>query len=295
MPSSEPSRTRGLASPLQALLASPLPQPGLPIRVQAVTLRGDQRKADVSLVVEVLGRALQFDERGGRFNERLELALLTVNDGGRASNGTSIDIDLRLTPDDLVRVRGTGVRWLSSLELSPGRHQLRVAGRAAGTGLSGMVTYDIVVPAPRRNGLGMSGVTLTSVPSVLMITKGKPWLDQALPTPPTAARTFVAGDQIVAAVEVYRQGSAGAASATLVARIDRRDGSPSGFEERRVVQANGPSSEPIGFPISTAKLPVGRYVLRVTLEAPGPSRSSGQCRSTSLEGEFGASSETGCQ
>ena len=58
------------------------------------------------LVVEVLGRPLQFDERGGRFNERLELALLTVNDSGRASNGTSIDIDLRLTPEDLARVQG---------------------------------------------------------------------------------------------------------------------------------------------------------------------------------------------
>ena len=268
MPSSDTARTRGLASPLQALLASPLPQPGLPIRVQAVTLRGDGRKSDVRLVVEVLGRALQFDERGGRFNERLELALLTVNDSGRASNGTSIDIDLRLTPDDLARVRGTGVRWLSALELPPGRHQLRVAGRAAGTGVSGMITHDVIVPAPRRNGLEMSGITLTSAPSVLMITRGKPWLDQALPTPPTAARTFVAGDEVVAAVEVYRQGSA-AAGATLIARIDRRDGSPTGFNERRDIQANGPNSEAVGLTISTAKLPVGSYVLRVTLEAPG--------------------------
>ncbi len=255
-PRQRTARTRGLASPLQALLASPLPQPGLPIRVQAVTLRGDGRKSDVRLVVEVLGRALQFDERGGRFNERLELALLTVNDSGRASNGTSIDIDLRLTPDDLARVRGTGVRWLSALELPPGRHQLRVAGRAAGTGVSGMITHDVIVPAPRRNGVEMSGITLTSAPSVLMITKGKPWLDQALPTPPTAARTFVAGDEVVAAVEVYRQGSA-AAGATLIARIDRRDGSPTGFNERRAVQANGPNSEAVGLTISTAKLPVG--------------------------------------
>ena len=231
-------------------------------------MRGDGRKSDVRLVVEVLGRALRFDEQGGRFNERLELALLTVNDGGRASNGTSINIDLRLTPEDLARVRSTGVRWLSALDLPPGRHQLRVAGRAAGTGISGMITHDIVVPASRRNGLDMSSVTLTSVPSVLMITKGKPWLEQALPTPPTAARTFVAGDQIVAAVEVYRQGSA-APGATLIARIDRRDGSPSGFEERHAVQAGGPGSEQVGFPISTAKLPAGRYVLRVRLEASG--------------------------
>jgi hypothetical protein len=114
----------------------------------------------------------------------------------------------------------------------------------------------------------MSGVTLTSVPSVLMITKGKAWLEQALPTPPTAARAFVAGDQITAAVEVYRQGTPGA-GATLVARIDSRDGSPSGFEERRVVQASGPGSEQIGLTISTDKLPIGHYVLRIELDAAG--------------------------
>ena len=114
----------------------------------------------------------------------------------------------------------------------------------------------------------VNGVTLTSVPSGLMITKGKPWLEQALPTPPTAARAFVAGDQMTAAVEVYRQGTP-AAGATLVARINRRDGSPSGFEERRAVQAAGPGSEAIGFPIDTAKLSVGLYVLRVSLEGAG--------------------------
>lgn len=268
VPSSEPARTSGLAAPLQELLASPLPQAGLPIRVQAVVLRGDGRKSDVRLVVEVLGRALRFDEQGGRFNERVELALMTVNDGGRASNGTSINIDLRLTPEDLGRVKGTGVRWLSALDLPPGRHQLRVAGRATGTAISGMITHDIVVPAARRNAIEMSGVTLTSVPSVLMITKGKAWLEQALQTPPTAARSFVAGDQITAAVEIYRHGSP-AAGATLVAQIDRRDGSPSGIEDRRVVNASGPASEPIGFSIDTAKVPAGRYVLRVSLESPG--------------------------
>jgi VWFA-related protein len=266
-----PAATTGLSSPLQALLASPLPQPGLPIRVQTVALGGDGRKTDVRLVVEVLGRALQFEERGGRFNERLDLALLTVNDGGRASNGTSIGMDLQLTPEDLVRVRSTGVRWLSSLELPPGRHQLRVAGRANRTGISGMITHDVVVPEGRRRGVDLSGVTITSVPSALMITKGKAWLERVLPTPPTAARTFVSGDQIVAAVEVYRA-EKGASDATLIARIDKADGSPSELNERRAVQASGPRSEQVGFPISTAKLPAGRYVLRIMLDAPGSER-----------------------
>jgi hypothetical protein len=271
VPAAAPSTTRGASATLQELLASPLPQPGLPIRVQAVTLRGDGRKCDVRLVVEVLGRSLKFEERGGRFNERLELALMTVNDSGRASNGMSIDIDLRLTPEDLARVTGTGVRWLSALELPPGRHQLRVAGRAGGTGVSGMITQDIVVPEARRGGLDMSGVTITSVPSVLMITRGKAWLDRALSTPPTAARRFVAGDQMVAAVEVYRP-ERGASDGTLTVRIERADGSPSGFNERRPVQAAGPRTEEIGIPINTAKLPAGQYVLRMTLEGPGSER-----------------------
>jgi VWFA-related protein len=266
-----PATTRGLASPLQELLASPLPQPGLPMRLQAVTLRVDGRKADVRLVVEVLGGPLRFEERGGKSNERLELALMTVNDNGRASNGTSIDIDLRLTPEDLARVKGTGVRWLSALELPPGRHQLRVAGHAIGTGLSGMITQDIVVPETRRVGFDMSGVTITSAPSVLMLTRGKAWLDHALLTPPTAARTFVAGDHVVAAVEVYRP-ERGTSDGVLSARIERADGSASGFNERRPVQAAGPRTEEIGLTIDTAKLPAGPYVFRMTLESAGSER-----------------------
>jgi VWFA-related protein len=267
-----PATTQGLSAPLQALLASPLPQPGLPIRVQAIPMRAEGRKTEVRLVVEVLGRGLQFAERDGRFSERVELALLTVNEGGRAANGTSIDMDLRLTPEDLARVKGTGVRWLSSLELPPGRHQLRVAGRAERTGITGLLTHDIVVPA-RRDGYDMSGVTITSVPSVLMVTKGKPWLEQALPTPPTAARAFVSGDQMVAAVAIYRpeRGAAAGAGAVAVA-VDRADGSPSGIADRRTLTANGPRVEEIGFPVSTTKLPAGRYVLRVTLDAPGSER-----------------------
>ena len=117
----------------------------------------------------------------------------------------------------------------------------------------------------------MSGVTITSVPSVLMITRGKAWLDRALPTPPTAARRFVAGDQMVAAVEVYRP-EKGGSDGTLTARIERADGSPSGFNERRAVHAAGPRSEEIGVPIDTAKLRASQYLLRMTLEAAGGER-----------------------
>ena len=58
----------------------------------------------------------------------------------------------------------------------------------------------------------------------------------------------------------------------MTARIERSDGSPSGFNERRAVQAAGPRTEEIGVPIDTAKLPAGQYALRMTLEAAAGER-----------------------
>ena len=49
----------------------------------------------------------------------------------------------------------------------------------------------------------MSGVTISSLPSILMLTRGKSWLDASLTSPPSAARVFVQGDRLTAAVEVY--------------------------------------------------------------------------------------------
>jgi VWFA-related protein len=127
-----PRRASAADDDLATLLASPLPHPGLPIRIQAVPFRKDSRKGLVQLVIEVPGRSLSLSERGGRFEERVELALLTIDDRARAANGRSTRLDLRLTPEEAERVRTTGVRWLTRLELAPGRHQVRVAARAAG-------------------------------------------------------------------------------------------------------------------------------------------------------------------
>jgi hypothetical protein len=104
-----PVRT-GPSADLGALLASPLPASEPPIRIQAIPFRGDARKSVVDLVVEVLGKSLRFAERSGRFEERIELALLTVDEGGRAANGRFATFDLRLPPDQYQGVKATGIR-----------------------------------------------------------------------------------------------------------------------------------------------------------------------------------------
>jgi VWFA-related protein len=261
-PRSSPSARDGLAT----LLASPLPHPGLTIRVQAIPFRGDDRKGVVQLVIEVLGRSLALTQRNGRFEERIELALLTVDARARASNGKSTTIDLRLTSEEADRVRATGVRWLSRLELPPGHHQVRVAGRANGSGATGLTTVDVDLPRFDAAQPAMSGVTLTSLPSVLMVTRGNGWLQEAIGTPPSATRSFVAGDRLTAAVEVYLP-SAFRSAATVTARIEWPDGSRSPVGNRTSQALPGARGEVVAFPIDTIALPPGRYVLRMALTA----------------------------
>jgi hypothetical protein len=271
MPAAEaPARpVSGLLPELSLLLASPLPSAGLPIRLQSIAFKGTEKKRTVQLVIEVLGQPLSFQERGGRFEERIDLALLTVDDRARAGNGKSTTIELRLPPAEMARVRTTGVRWLSRLDLPPGRHQLRVAGRALRSGLTGMVTHTIDVPAFEPDRLALSGITMTSLPAVLSVTRGDVWLQGILETPPSAARSFVAGDRIAAGVEVYVPPSA-RSGVDVTVHLGWADRSRSHTTRRTLdPQTAGSRTEAIGFAIDTGTLPPGRYVLHLTATRRG--------------------------
>lgn len=262
-----PRPVAGVSSELTELLASPLPATGLGLRVQAVAFKGDRSRRDVQIVIEVLGSGLRFDEREGRAEERIDLALVTVDDRGRAGNGRSTTIEMRLPAADAARVKTTGVRWLSKLDLPPGRHQLRIAARAAKSGTSGLVTHVVDVPRFDPDRMFMSGVTLTSLPSVLMMTRGKGWLEATLDTPPSAGRTFVGGDQVTAAVDVHVPPNR-AADAAVVAEIDAPGQPGQPIAARAGSKASGSTRE-VAFPIDTRGMAPGAYVLRVTATAAG--------------------------
>ncbi|MEN3336612.1 MAG: hypothetical protein V7647_288 [Acidobacteriota bacterium] len=264
-----PASTPGVPGPLAQLLASPLPKAGLPLRVQAVPFFGSDGKPVLQLVVEILGAGLQFDERGGRAHERVEVALLTVDERGKAANGRSTAIDLSLPPEELARVRTTGVRWLSKLDLGPGRYQVRVAAAAERTGESGLVTIVVEVPRFDREKLSMSGVTMTSLPSVVMLTRGKPWLESSLETPPSAARTFVAGDRVTAAVQVYGPDH-GQSEAAVVAALEGPAGDVVSLAPVPGT-AGRAGARDVVFKFDTGPLRRGEYVLRIVGTLPGGS------------------------
>ena len=258
--------TGGLADDLRALLASPLPKPGLPMRVQAIPFSRGEKRGAALLVVEVLGDTLRFDRRGDRFEETIELATMTVDAKAKGGNGRSTRIALRLDTEELQRVRATGVRWLEQFELAPGRYQVRVAGRATGTGIAGLVTCDVEIPRLDPQRPGISGIALTSLTSVIMITRGESALG-ALQTPPSAARRFVAGDRLVAAVELFVPGR----ELRVTAEVVWPDGSKTSPLVTTVHGSVHGRHEQVTFPIDTAALGPGAFVLRVAAAETEPS------------------------
>jgi VWFA-related protein len=276
-PPAEPQTTdtaapKGLHEQLAWLLSSPLPVGGLPIRVHAASFRGDGKKAVVQIVTEVQGEALVFVERGGRFESRLELASFTVDSRGHGANGHATTIDLKLPRTDYDRVRASGIRWLSQLELAPGRYQLRVAGRAPASARAGLVTADVDVPA-FAGVHSLSGVSLTSAASATMLTQGRArQASQALGTPPTAERVFVAGDQVAAVFEVY---SPVAGAETLALRLEQLADGLVVTERSVPIQTHGsPGVASVDLQLFAGAEPVppGHYLLRVRLDGrePGP-------------------------
>jgi VWFA-related protein len=258
------------AAELQAMLASPLPLGRLTLRLQAIAFRKDARKGEVHLVVEVLGRGLTFTERAGRFEERIELAMLTVDSRAKAANGRETALDLRLTREELERVRASGVRWLWRVDLPRGRHNVRVAGRAVRSGTVGVVATDVEVTGDDSASAAMSDVTIRSDTAVLMITRGQARPEELLPTPPSAARVFVAGDRIMATAELYLPSSIGRPVAE--AHVEWPDGSRSPALSAAVARARRPASQTVAFSVDTTALPPGRYLLRILARLPGRDR-----------------------
>jgi VWFA-related protein len=256
-----------LADEMSSLLAGLLPRPGLPMRVDTIAFRNDGRKTAVTIVIEVLAPGLSFGENGGRFEERIELAMMTIDSSGRAANGRSAALGLRLTPLEIDGVRTTGVRWVSRLDLTPGRYQLRVAGRAGRSGKTGMVIHEIDVPRFERGTLGMSGISLTSLPAVLMVTRGDGKLPAKLRTPPSTMRTFVPRDKLTAVVELYVPASG--ENVDVTTRVETAGGVLKMGAAERVpgrAAAGQAAQEEVAFAIPLDSLTPGEYVLRISAQ-----------------------------
>ena len=193
----------GTSKELREALNSPLQESGLKMAVFAAPLKGPAAKAAVGIVTQFTGKQFGFAEKDGKFTDRLEMSYVAINKQGKMADGKRDYVDLSLKPETHQRVLQSGFRVLTRMELPPGTYQLRVAAKASGGG-TGSVHYDLVVPDFLKDPLSVSGIMVASRTSAGVPTAGAiPDLGDALPAPPTTARTFSASDELAVLAEVY--------------------------------------------------------------------------------------------
>ena len=258
----------GTSMALREALNSPLQESALKMSVFAAPVKGPSAKAAIGIVTQFNGRQFAFAERGGKFVDRLEMSFVAINKQGKMTDGKRDFVDLSLKPETYQRVLQAGFRVLTRMELPPGTYQLRVAARN-NVGTIGSVHYDLVVPDFAKAPLSISGVVVSSaaaggVPTAGSITE----LANALPGPPTTARTFAASDELAVLAEVYDNQGAQSHSVDISATL-KAEGRVQVFanSERRSSTELGGARGGYGY---TARIPLkdlaaGLYVL--TIEA----------------------------
>ena len=159
------------------------------------------------------------------------------------------------------------MRFLSRLELPPGRYQLRVAAHDGDNGAVGSLLYDLDVPDFAKEKIAMSGLVLTSAAAAIMPTaRPDNELRMVLPGPPAGTRTFAQNDQLALFADVYDNDVATEHKVDITTSLTADAGRVvfKNEEERSTADLGG---KPGGFGIGTT-LPLsdfdpGLYVLRV--------------------------------
>ncbi|WP_291984101.1 VWA domain-containing protein [Luteitalea sp.] len=199
-----------LTAGLRRLLSGVLPEDGLPIGVEAVPVAKTGRNTTMAVIVEIDGTRVGQRTSDGILE--LEQGVLTVNESGKAANGTRRLVTLRPTAGQWTVLAASSLRSVWAVDLAPGRHQLRVAALQSGSSRGGSVYLEIVVPKDPYwpTGFLVASRFLSIVPTPFIDPRLSRWTDLA----PTTARVFPKGD--VLSVTAPHDPEKGPAHARLV-------------------------------------------------------------------------------
>jgi VWFA-related protein len=262
------------ASPaLKAALSRPVPIGDLPFRVFAAPFRAAGPNGSVFLAIEIDGGSLKFEERDGRFNEKVEVSIVAADARARVQGEDRQEFDLRLQPQTYDRVRRTGIRLLSRLTVPPGRYQIHVGAYERSGGATGTVPYDLELPDYARVPFGLSGIVVTSSNANALATANEdPLLKDVLPAAPVASRTFSSSETLSLYTEAYDRATQ-RHSVTFVTTVHEATSGRKVFESSDRRDATS-SDRMYGFrtDIPLKNLTPGNYVLGVEATSTlGPS------------------------
>jgi VWFA-related protein len=263
----QPPAGAGVSAELRAAFESPLPVTGLTMRAFAVPFKGTAPRHSVALGVEVDGRRMRFLERDGLNQNTFELSMVLIDHQGRAQGSDLRNVQIRIRPDVHKTVSSSAVRFLTRVDVPPGRYQVRFGVRETGGGMTGTVFQDLEIPDFAKEPLSMSGVALTSTRAQQVLTaRPDKTLQDLLPAPPSAGRTFTPDDVVAAFVEVYDNITSPPHQVRIVSSVLAGDGGVA-FTAREERQTSELQGGPGGFghrvEIPLKGMAAGSYVLRV--------------------------------
>jgi hypothetical protein len=247
-------------------LNAALPTPGLSLSVHAAPFKGVGKTTSVVVTVQVDGDRLPFKPAGELFTNQLEISMMAMDIKGKVPDGDRANLDLKLRKQTRDLMSQAGIRSVATLDLPPGRYQLRVAAREANDGLVGSVFTDLVVPDFSSEPLSMSGILISSSGAGLTPTpRTDEELKKLLPGPPTTIRGFANVESIFGYVDVY-DALQPAHSVNITTSVTSSDGTKvfSNTEERKSAEfGGGRGGYGVQFQVPLTEFKPGLYVLKV--------------------------------
>jgi VWFA-related protein len=266
-PEARPTTANGPSPELRDAIESPLPLAALPMATTAVVFKGPAPKGSVVISTMIGGSSLPFVEKDGLFHNDLEAMIMAIDEKGKTFPSDRNTFNLNMKPDTATRVKATGFRFISTMDLAPGRYQLRIGVRENNTKKAGSVTIDVVVPDFAKDKLSMSSIALTSAMSGLAPTvRPKDPLEKILPGPLSSYREFATVDEVAFFSEVYDNNVNQPHKVELTATV-KAEGGQTVFETREERDSSELKGASGGYGFS-ARIPLkqmapGLYVLRI--------------------------------
>jgi VWFA-related protein len=189
-------------------LTRPIQTSGFSLQANAAAFRGTAPNASLAVSILADGHGFKFAEKNGWSEDRLEVSVKAIGAGGTIRGSEHFDLNIRIRPDSVRTFSTTGFRVVSKIDVPPGKYELHIGAREAGSGSIGTIYSEVEVPDFAKPLLSMSSLAMTSVATGGIPTGRPEVLRDLLPIVPTAARVFHATDEITVYAECYDNATA---------------------------------------------------------------------------------------
>jgi hypothetical protein len=116
----KPSTSKALNVAIDEAMGSPLPTPGVPMKVFAAPFKGAAPNAAVAMAVEIDASKFDYMEKDGTWFEKVEVVSTATDANGKVYPGERQTVNLMMKPQTYERVKSRGLRVLTQANLPPG-------------------------------------------------------------------------------------------------------------------------------------------------------------------------------